>query len=405
MPLLRSVPVPTYYRLDGPDDRPVVVLAHSLGLDHGMWDVQVADLLPHFRVLRYDLRGHGASSAPAGEYRIEDLGRDLIALADALGIETFALCGLSIGGMIAQWVAANAAARLTHLVLANTTARVADPPSMGARAAAVLKGGMPAVMDTALGRFFSPQMLAANPPQVAWARRTLAASNPVGYAGCCAAIRDMDQTTLLGRITTPTLVIGGTLDVSMPWPDHGAVLARAIAGARAVQVPAAHVSNLETPRAFSAALFEMLLPAPEPDGLFDAGMSVRRSVLGDAHVNRAVANTTELTRDFQDLITRYVWGSIWTRPALDPRTRRLLVLTTMAALGRWEEFRMHVRTALANGFEPCDIKEVLLQAAAYAGVPVANTGFHILSEEIGSRGAEEIGSRREQEIGSRPKDR
>ena len=382
---LAATSIPTYYRLDGPDDRPVVVFAHSLGLDHGMWDVQAADLSPHFRVLRYDLRGHGGSAAPAGEYRIEDLGRDLIALVDTLGIQTFALCGLSIGGMIGQWIAAHAPDRLTHLVLANTTPRVADPPSMGARAKAVLQGGMSAVADTVLGRFFSPRMLAANGPEVASARRTLLANNPAGYAGCCAAVRDMDQTSLLARITTPTLVISGTFDVSMPWQDHGAVLARQIAGARAVQLPAAHVSNLEKPRAFSAALFGLLMPAPAPGDLFDGGMAVRRAVLGDAHVDRAVAQTTDLTKDFQDLITRYVWGTIWTRPNLDHRTRRLLVLTTMAALGRWEEFRMHVRTALANGFEPCDIEEVLLQAAAYAGVPVANTGFHILTEETASR--------------------
>ena len=390
---LAATPVSTYYRLDGPDDRPAVVFAHSLGLDHGMWDVQAAALAPHFRVVRYDLRGHGASASPAGEYRIEDLGQDLLALVDALDIRTFALCGLSIGGMVAQWVAANAPDRLTHVVLANTTARVADPPAMGSRARAVLEGGMSTVADSALARFFSPRMLAANGPQVAWARRTLLANNPTGYAGCCAAVRDMDQSSLLGRITTPALVISGTLDVSMPWPDHGAVLAREIRGARAVQLPAAHVSNLETPRAFNAALFDLLLPAPAPADLLTAGMAVRRSVLGHAHVDRAVANTTDLTRDFQDLITRYVWGTIWTRPALDHRTRRLLVLTTMAALGRWEEFRMHTRTALESGFEPCDIEEALLQAAAYAGVPVANTGFHILAEVVKETAdVKEIGS-------------
>src|SRR6187401_423495 len=161
---LAATPVPTYYRLDGPDDRPVLVFAHSLGLDHGMWDVQAADFAPHVRVLRYDLRGHGASTSPPGECRIEDLGRDLIALVDALGIETFAFCGLSIGGMVGQWVAAHAPERLTHLVLANTTPRVADPSAMGARAKAVLQDGMSAVADAALGRFFSPRMLAANGP-------------------------------------------------------------------------------------------------------------------------------------------------------------------------------------------------------------------------------------------------
>jgi 4-carboxymuconolactone decarboxylase len=109
---------------------------------------------------------------------------------------------------------------------------------------------------------------------------------------------------------------------------------------------------------------------------------VRRAVLGDNHVDRAIANTTDLNRDFQELITRYAWGAIWTRPGLDRRTRRMLVLAMMAALGRWEEFRMHLRAGLERELEPCDLKEVLLQTAIYSGVPAANTGFHIANEEI-----------------------
>lgn len=382
MPVLTATPVSCYYRLDGADDRPVVVLIHSLGLDHGMWDAQASDLLPHFRVLRYDIRGHGASGAPAGDYRIEDLGRDLIALVDALGLDRVALCGLSIGGMIALWVAGHAPDRVTSLVLANTTPRVAEPAAMGARAELVRRDGMAAVTDTVLSRFFSPRTLAADGPPVAWARRTLLATNPQGYAGCCAAIRDMDQAGAVARVAAPTLVVGGTHDVSMPWADHGARLAAGIAGARAVQLPAAHLSNLETPRSFTAALLDFLIPRPAAPDVYDAGMIVRRAILGDAHVDRSIAATTELTRDFQHLITQSVWGTIWTRPVLDHRTRRLLVLTTMAVLGRWEEFRMHLRAALAAGFEPCDLEELLLQAALYAGVPVANTGFHIAVEEI-----------------------
>jgi 3-oxoadipate enol-lactonase/4-carboxymuconolactone decarboxylase len=372
-----------YYRLEGADGTPVLVLSHSLGMDHGMWDAQVAALGTHFRILRYDLRGHGASAAPPGDYTVASLAGDVLALTSALGIDRFAFCGLSIGGMIGQWLGRHHPDRLTHLVLANTSPRVADPGGMETRRRAVLADGMTAVMPTALRRYFSPDRLAANPPAVAGARRTLAATNPVGYAGCCAAIRDMDQREGLSAIRVPTLVISGDLDVSMPWADHGAVLASAIPGARAVRLAAAHLSNLEQPQSFTAALASFLVPSP--DDAVAAGFSMRRAVLGDAHVDRAVAGTTDWTRDFQDLITRYAWGTIWTRPGLDIRTRRLLVLAMTAALGRWEEFRLHVRTGLAHELEWCDLEEVLLQAAIYAGVPAANTGFHAALDESAPR--------------------
>jgi 3-oxoadipate enol-lactonase / 4-carboxymuconolactone decarboxylase len=369
-----------YYRLDGRDSAPAVMLSHSLGLDHGMWDPQAADFQPHVRVLRYDMRGHGASDATPGDYTIDQLGRDALAIADAAGIEQFAFCGLSLGGMIGQWLGANAPRRLTHLVLANTTAHLADPGHMDVRRRLVAERGMAAVADMVMARFFAPEVLQSRPPAVDWARRTLLASDPAGYAGCCAAIRDMDQRPLLGRIETPTLVISGDLDVGMPWATAGEPLVSAIPGARARRLPAAHLSNLERPRAFSTAVLEFLLPSP--DDPREAGMRARRAVLGDAHVDKSLAGVTEFTNDFQELITQFPWGTIWTRPGLDHRTRRLLVLATAAALGRWEEFRLHLRAGLAGGLEPCDVKEVLLQAAAYAGVPAANTAFQIAGEEL-----------------------
>jgi 3-oxoadipate enol-lactonase / 4-carboxymuconolactone decarboxylase len=380
MPTIQTAAGSCYYRLDGADDTPVLVLSHSLGLDHGMWDAQVADLAPHLRLLRYDTRGHGASAGPEGDYTLDQLGSDVIALVDALGIKQFAFCGLSLGGMIGQWLGRHHGARLTHLILANTTPRVSDPSAMETRRRTVLDSGMAVVADTALSRFFSPERLAANPPVVAAARRTLLSTSAAGYAGCCAAIRDMDRRDTLGTIRTPTLVIGGDRDLSMPWPDHGEVLATAIPSARAVRLPTAHLSNLERPRSFSAALAAFLLPPPAD--VLDAGFATRRAVLGDAHVDRAIAATTDVNRDFQELITRYAWGTIWTRPGLDHRTRRLLVLATTAALGRWEEFRLHLRAGLAHELEACDIEEVLMQAAVYAGLPVANTGFHAALEEL-----------------------
>jgi 3-oxoadipate enol-lactonase / 4-carboxymuconolactone decarboxylase len=380
MPLLTHDSRRIFYRLDGRNDLPVVLFSHSLGLDHAMWDVQAADLLPYFRILRYDIRGHGASSAPDGEYTIAELAGDVLALADACSIPRFALCGLSLGGMIGQWLGANAPDQLTHLVLANTSPRLSDPHAMETRRRTVLDKGMAGIEELVMGRFFSPPVLAANPPQVASARQTLLTTNPAGYAGCCAAIRDMDQRGLLSKIHVPTLVISGDQDVGMPWFEHGEVLVESIAGARAVRLRAAHISNLERPRSFSAALLDFLVPSPGDAG--EVGMAVRRATLGEDHVNRATASITDLTRDFQALITSYAWGTIWTRPGLDRRTRRLLVLTTSAALGRWEEFRLHIKTGLAHELEPCDIEEVLLQVAIYAGVPAANTAFHIASEEM-----------------------
>jgi 3-oxoadipate enol-lactonase/4-carboxymuconolactone decarboxylase len=382
MPLLQSGDASIFYRLSGREDRPVLVLSHSLGQDHGMWDPQATHLAEHFRVLRYDTRGHGASGAPAGDYTIEQLGSDVLTLADALNIERFAFCGVSLGGMIAQWLAVHAPDRITAVVLANTSAKP-DTPRMEARRQAVLAGGMSPIAGEVMGRFFSTRLIESDSPVIAESRRTLLATNRVGYAGCCAAIRDLDLRASLGLIRCPALVIDGTLDVSLSWSGHGEILAQQIPGAEVVHLDAAHLSNLERPRGFTAALLRFLLPAAADAR--DAGMRVRRAVLGDAHVDRATASVTPFTRDFQELITRLAWGTIWTRPGLDVRTRRLLVLAICAALGRWEEFRLHVRTGLPRELEWCDLEEVLLETAVYAGVPAANTAFHVAQEEAPTR--------------------
>jgi len=372
-----------YYRLEGSDRRPVVVLSHSLGFDHGMWDALSRQLLPHCAVLRYDTRGHGDSESLPGDYTIEQLSRDVLALADTLGIRTFAFCGLSMGGMIGQWLGAHAPDRLTRLVLACTSPRLAEPQAMDDRRRTVLERGMAPVEQRVMERCFSPRMLASDDPAIDWARRTLLSTNPVGYAGCCAALRDLDHLGMLERVAAPTLVISGDLDVSMPWDHHGRLLSALIPGARDIRLPAAHIANLERPRAFNAAVLDWIVPAA--DNAAVAGTSMRRMVLGEAHVDRATAAATDFTRDFQDLITRYVWGTIWTRPGLDRGTRRLLVLAITASLGRWEEFRLHVRSGLAADLDAADLKEVLLQVAVYAGVPAANTAFQIAAEEL-SRG-------------------
>ena len=379
MPFITTNNIRQFYRIEGQPGRPVLLLSHSLGADHAMWAPQMPDLLSHFQVLRYDTRGHGASDGPKGEYSIELLGRDVLGLADALGIKHFVFCGLSMGGAVGQWLAIHASERLTRLVLANTSAQFGPRSNWETRMKAVSDGGMAAIVDVVMGRFFSPEVLAKD----AYAnsvKSVFLGIDPVGYLGCCAAIRDFDSRESLRKIRVPTLVIVGDRDLSTPWEGHGEVLGRDIAGARAVRLPAAHLSNIERPRSFTCALLEFL--AGRAADTLEAGLAVRREMLGDAYVDRAIANTSDFNREFQELITRYAWGTVWTRPGLDLRTRRLLVLATMAALGRWEEFSMHVRAGLARELEPCDLKEVLLQAAIYAGVPIANTGFHLAAEEM-----------------------
>jgi 3-oxoadipate enol-lactonase / 4-carboxymuconolactone decarboxylase len=347
-----------------------------------MWEPQMPDLLEYFQILRYDTRGHGASDVRPGDYTIEQLGQDVLGLADKLNVASFSFCGLSMGGAVGQWLAIHAPERLKALIVANSSPRFGTPDTWEARIRAVRQGGMSAIVDAVMERFFAPEMREQREPEVHSIRSVFLGTDPIGYLGCCAAVRDVDHRPRLHKIKVPTLVIGGDRDPSTPWAENGAMLAREIPGAKSLVLPAAHLSNLARPHSFTTAVLEFVQPkSPYADPL-PAGMGVRRAILGDDHVNRSMAEATDFTRDFQELITRYVWGTIWTRPGLDRRMRRLLALSVMSSLGRWEEFRLHLRQGLLRGLEPCDLKEMLLEVAVYAGVPAANTSFHIANEEI-----------------------
>lgn len=258
MPVITVDKTRINYQIEGNESSPSLLFSNSLGTDIGMWAPQVPDLITRFRIVRYDTRGLGASDAPQGDYTIEQLGRDVIALADALQIAKFAFVGLSLGGMIGQWIGANAGDRVTSLVLANTSPYVPPKSNWDDRRRAVLERGMSAIVDMAMGRFFSPETLAKEDPVVSAIRSTFLATNPAGYSGCCAAIRDMDQRSSLSKIGVPTLVIAGDRDVSTPWIGHGEILAREIRGAKAVHLPTAHLSNVEAPQLYNSALIEFL---------------------------------------------------------------------------------------------------------------------------------------------------
>ncbi|HMF89952.1 MAG TPA: 3-oxoadipate enol-lactonase [Candidatus Angelobacter sp.] len=257
MPFASANNTRLFYRLEGREGRPALVLSHSLGCDLGMWEPQMPDFLEHFLVLRYDTRGHGASDTPGGDYSISELGADVIALADALAIQQFAFCGLLMGGAVGLCLAERHPERLAAVVLANTSPRF-DAAGLEARRQAVLANGIASVADAVLGRFFSPETLARS-AYAASVRRVLLKTDPAGYAGCCAALRDSDLRPSLHDIKTPALVIGGDRDQSTPWDAHGALLVKEIAGAQSVRIESAHLSNIEYPREFTAAVLEFLL--------------------------------------------------------------------------------------------------------------------------------------------------
>jgi 3-oxoadipate enol-lactonase/4-carboxymuconolactone decarboxylase len=375
--------------LEGPEDAPVLVMANSLGTTLRMWDDQVPALSTRFRLLRYDHRGHGTSPVPPGPYAIEDLGRDVLALLDRLEVEHASFCGLSLGGMVGMWLASEVPERLDRLVLCCTSAHLGpSADTYATRAATVRKHGLEAIAKAVVERWFTPGFRARRPEVLEWASPMLLDTSAEGYAGCCEAIRDMDLSGRLGAIRAPTLVIAGADDPAIPL-DHAELIRDSIPNARLLVIEeAAHLANVEQPEVLTRAVLEHLAPVteartgPVSAPIHERGMRVRREVLGDDHVDAAIERTTDFTADFQDLITRYAWGEIWTRPGLDRRTRSCITLTALVALGRFEELEMHVRAALRNGLSADEIKEVLLHSAIYCGVPAANSAFAVARQVI-----------------------
>ncbi|WP_163512964.1 3-oxoadipate enol-lactonase [Fodinicola acaciae] len=362
--------------VDGPADAPVLVLSNSIGTTVNLWQRQIPELARQFRVVRWDLPGHDGSPAPAGPYTVDDLGRQLLATMDDLGVERAHLAGVSIGGMLSMWVASHAPERVDRLAVICSSAYL--PPARGwrDRAATVRAGGTGQLVEAAIGRWFTPAM------DREVVRRTGAELTNVdseGYAGCCEAIAAMDLREAITRITAPTLVIGGADDPATP-PAHAEEIASRIAGANLVVIDkASHLAVLEQPERVTRLLVEHLTAPPN---LHARGMTTRRAVLGDAQVDRTVAATTDFTADFQDFLTRYAWGEVWNRPGLDRRTRSCITLAILTALRSTEEIPLHVRGAVHNGLTKAEIAEVLQHTAIYAGLPAANSAFAIAKRTL-----------------------
>jgi 3-oxoadipate enol-lactonase/4-carboxymuconolactone decarboxylase len=363
-----------HVQAEGPPGAEAVLLLHSLGTNLHALDPQAAALArAGYRVIRPDLRGHGLSDAPPGPYTMESLARDALALLDHFGVRRAHFCGVSIGGRIAMEAAALAPDRVSSLILCDTALEFPPPDAWQQRMDAVAQGGMAAVADAVMERWVLDQSL----PSSKGLRRMLLRTDPAGYAGCAAALRDARGAGLLGRIACPATVVVGEKDVATP-PSAAQAIRDAIPGSELVTIAdAAHVPTFECEAAVTGAVLAHMRRAAAAPGASaaEAGLAMRRAVLGEAHVARSDAATTALDAPFRQFILEGVWGRVWTRPGLARRDRSLLCLGMLAALGHEDEFRLHVRATRNTGVTEEEIAEVLLQVAAYAGVPAANSAL------------------------------
>ncbi|MET0670150.1 MAG: 3-oxoadipate enol-lactonase [Xanthobacteraceae bacterium] len=246
-----------YFEMEGPANAPVLILCNSLGTTLHMWDEQVKTWAQHFRVVRYDRRGHGKSGVPKGPYTMERLGRDVLAIADHLGLKTFNWCGLSMGGMVGQWLGANAPDRVDKLVLSNTNYYYADKQPWNDRIKFVQDKGLGALADTMMERWFTKPFRDSSAAATDRIKAMFLGTKLEGFVACSQAVRDMDFRHSTPRITAPTLVIVGAKDPAT-LPEWGADIQKMIKGAKIISLEAAHISNVEQPKAYTEAVLNFL---------------------------------------------------------------------------------------------------------------------------------------------------
>ncbi|KPI24529.1 4-carboxymuconolactone decarboxylase [Actinobacteria bacterium OV320] len=418
------------YRFDGPEDAPVLILGPSLGTTWHMWDRQVPELAQQWRIFRYDLPGHGGAPAyPVGS--VSDLAGRLLATLDGLGVQRFGYAGCAFGGAVGVQLALRHPERVASLALIAASPRFGTADEFRQRGVIVRTNGLDPIARSSPDRWFTSGFAAAQPAITEWAVQMVRTTDPGCYIAACEALAAFDVRAEIGLVGVPTLVLVGS-DDQVTGPAEARTLVAGIPDARLAVVPgASHLVPVEQPAAvtdllvrhFSTAwqpaydsgtgqtavpgipvravltvpqqppqpvAIAEIAPAPvlepaqtmgRPDP-YDAGLKVRREVLGDAHVDRALSQADDFSGEFQEFITRYAWGEIWDRPGLDRRSRSCVTLTALVAGGHLEELAFHIRAALRNGLTPDEIKEVLLQAAVYCGVPAANSAFKVAQQVI-----------------------
>ena len=256
MPTLHRDGCRIYWRADGDASLPALVLANSLGTDVTLWDPILDTLMQDYFVIRYDMRGHGGSDTTPGDYSLDQLTDDAQAVIAASGAPSFNFWGISLGGMVGMALGARKAVGLRKLVLSNTAAQF-DKAVWVQRIEAIRQGGMAAVADAVIGRFYTPAFVQADSIGVRRMRHGVLSQSPEGYIGCCAAIRDMTLLPKLAAISAPALIVTGSQDQSTQ-PARGEELRANIAGSSIVSVPSAHIPVTEIPERYLAAVLPFL---------------------------------------------------------------------------------------------------------------------------------------------------
>ncbi len=380
------------YRLLGAAANPLVVLAHPLGMTQAVWDDILPALLPRYRVLTWDLPGHGASQAwGEGAIAPADLAAEALALADHAGAERFHFVGTSIGGVVGQQLISEHAERLASATLTNTGAVIGTAELWDTRAARVREEGLAAMSGEIVPRWFAPACFEAEPALKSGWMTQMGRGDDEAYAKLCEMLGGHAFTGKLGGKGVKVQLLGGSEDLATPPATLEALSSELDGAPLAILDGVGHVPSVEVPTRFAEKLLATLavdLGEVGAHGVdYATGLATRKQVLGEAHVARSTENATSLDAPFQQMITRLAWGELWSNDDLTRRERSMITTGILAALGR-EELELHLKTAKRIGLSEAELRQVLMHVAIYGGVPAANHAF-ALAKELGWGGKQD----------------
>ena len=374
--------------------KPLLILGPGLGTAvEPLWGKTAQLLADDYELIGYDLPGHGRSEPSTEQWTLDGLADAVAALAtQARGTtnrDVF-FAGVSLGGAVAQRLALRYGDLFSRIAMVCSSPKFGTAEAWQERAEFVSQAGTPAMVERSAKTWFAEGFIEDNPTDSTALLHSLQNADRFSYAHASIALSEFDMSDELAQISTPLLALAGEKDPVSP-PEHARTVAAAVQnGQSAVLENVAHQGPTEDPEGtanilrafFSGQNVEQREGEQTIGDIYDAGMVVRREVLSDAHVDRATANADDFTADFQEMITRYAWGTIWTRPGLDRKMRSAVTLTAMVAGKYWDELAMHVKAARRNGLTVDEIKEILLQTAIYCSVPAANVAFSVAKQAL-----------------------